>query len=448
MKNKKIAIGVFPRTAESVLVSYPADVVPYYIVHRGSEEEAWVKKFISQGQILPYEFIKKINGYPNGQSTLSIMNNSNLYSLLTKYDISHLLITIAKSSKREEWAKEHGITLVYTEFEKQMRYENKIWFDTFLKKNNISSPKSFLYTYDVHKFSIPFTGKVVLQKANSLGNSGTYILNTIEDIKKLIEKNSIQPNEEYLLREFISGKTYGIELFINSSTIAMSQARMQCFYDHEDIEGFRWFNGTQLVPTQEFSVSLQSKITTLFTQLGKLLHNDKYLGYAGIDCIIDDNENVFILECNPRFTSTSPLLIHYKETFSGLDTSNMFLEDFFASTPYSTSPHTFSYPTSVCNGSVLRLLLDPHSKKKRMKIKNIFPIGLYTCIDGKIEYKSPDIRNMGNTENEFIYYVDMKKNDWYYPNYFMGEIFANFPLFTKEGRVNEDGKTLLSHFTQ
>lgn len=438
-------IGIFPRTSETVLVSYPPTTKPYYLVAQGSREEAWIKKFIDSKFVVSYE-IGKEHGYHSTQSSLTIMEHSNLLSLLEQRNIKHILVTIAKSEKRHQWAQNNQIQLIYTNYHQQMKYENKLWFDSFLDKHRLPKPKSFFYQYDTHRYNIPFTRKVVIQKSNSLGNTGTYILDDITEIDSLFEKGKLQKNENYLVRQFIEGITYGIELFISSSTIAISQARIQCFYQHESIPDLKWFSGTQFVPSDIFSPSIKKSLTATLTRLATLLHQDGYLGYAGIDLIITDQGDIFILECNPRFTTSSPLLMQFRETFSGINTSALFIEEFLTPKQYLENPLYFPYPESNFKGSIVRLLLRPHAKEEKVEIKHELPLGLYALQNGTIKYQGPDTRALNNYEQAFSYYCDLKAGETYKRNLYSADIYANFPLYNHSGKINSEGRLLINYF--
>lgn len=439
-------IGIFPRTSETVLARFPQDTQPYFLVAKGSREEKWILEFIEPEYIVSFEIDEK-HGYHSNLSSVDIFEHSNLLELLHEKHIQHILITIAKSKERDAWAREHGITLIYTDLEKQYRYENKLWFDPFLEKHKLPKPRSMVYRFDRDGHQIPFSGKVVIQRGESLGNDGTFILDDITHIDRLIEKEILKKDEEYLLREFIYGSTFGIELFISSEVLALSQARIQCFYQHEEDEDIKWFSGTQFVPSSTLSPALKQRLTETLTTLAKLLAEDGYLGYAGIDVMVDKDDNIFILECNPRFTTSSPLLMQYPETLSGIKTSEIFIHEFLEAPSQQKGQTVVGYPESEFEGSVLRLILRPHSTTEMVTIEKEHPIGLYSYNNGEITFITSDIRQFHQHPGAFTYYCDLKKGETYKKNTYIADLFANFPLYHANGKINDDGRKIIEYFS-
>src|SRR5258708_4187457 len=76
----------------------------------------------------------------NYWSEKKILYSKEMLSQLKKNNISHINVTHRCSKIMKNWAKKNNIRLIGTPYNLQQRLENKIYFDSLLKKNALPSP--------------------------------------------------------------------------------------------------------------------------------------------------------------------------------------------------------------------------------------------------------------------------------------------------------------------
>lgn len=354
------------------------------------------------------------------------------------YNITHIYSTDNLTSTLNNLCERHKIQFLSCDYRQKCVYENKISFDTFLGQYAISKPPSQVY---FHGCTISVPGeKLVLQKADSWGSEGTVILPR-ETIAAWSADNNV--SEDRLLRTFISGKPYGITLFITDEIIALSVIRLQCFYENLLLKT-ELFKGLQWVPTKEFTQKAYRKLNEVFTNLASVLYEAGYFGYANIDFILN-NDEVYIIECNARTSAASFQLSLYPELISGVPHQELLVKQ-HKSGSRNKSPRILPIPSTEFTGSLMYIDVCVGKEDTEVCVKEMHALGLYEVTKNIIKHTdSNDILALKFTEG-FIYHTSAETGDVYKKTTTVQTIVSNIPLFTYEGKLTKIGEKIDREF--
>jgi hypothetical protein len=337
-----------------------------------------------------------------------------------------------------KWAKKNKIKIVTANFTLQNKIENKVWFDRFLIKNSLPVPPSQIIDFKINP-AIKLKGKLVLQEELTAGGEGTFFLRNDKDISDLIRQKKVVKNTKYLLRQFVSGRSYGLAVFIAPSQIYLSQLRLQCFgaeHDHK-----RHFLGIQWLPNQKLSSKARTEINSVFSRAGKVLRILGFKGFANFDFILSPQNKVYIIECNPRFSAATAQLLKFSTLADKIDILAAFLGE-----NKKTPEKIFKLGQENFSGSMLELNWQPRFKKDKMVISRIYNNGVYSYNNGQIKFLTPDIRKFSKSSEQFIYLSLLDRGDTFREFCSLGQVMSNFPIYTFNGKLNKDGGEILNYF--
>lgn len=148
---------------------------------------------------------------------------------------------------------------------------------------------------------LPSNESFILQGCTGAGGNDTYIVNadSWRSIEKLINKHEIYILSPYLQHSF-SVNTH----ILIGKNLALLPSSIQII-EHEDDRMI--YHGADFVEYKNVSDELKDKIDKLSMTIGNQIKNIGYKGILGIDYIISGND-VYFLEINPRFQSSTPLI--------------------------------------------------------------------------------------------------------------------------------------------
>lgn len=421
-------IAVFPWSLDYFLAP---DLDVYYLVAENRPEDAWTSKFLDNNKIIYYKFLKKQNSLDQ-QIEGNIFKYSNLAEKLKESNIKFICTTGDINKFSKDWANENDIQFIETKTGWQGKLENKIYFDKFLAKNNLSKPKSLTSKPSDSIFNFFKNNNIVLQQASSCGGEGTFFLQNKEDLNKLIEDKKINIKYNYLFRQKVPGIAYGATLFVAPGVIALSALRRQCFSGRE-------FKGINWLETSFFSQEEQEIINKNFKALGEALYKKKFFGFAGMDFIFGE-DGFYFIECNPRLSLSTAQNFAFLELSSGLNIAKLFLEN-FCNNDFQNNFKFYDLPNISFDGAVLEV------NRPAGVVKNIYQAGIYSYINNEIIFKDADIRKIDiNNKQDFIYMSLLNKGERYYCQITSGNVLSNFALFDKNGKLNKVGETIEKYF--
>ncbi len=387
-------IGVFPSDLEPLMLFTDKRFSLRYLIAKNTAEDSWAGKFLPKKQCSRYALgIKKTF---EDCSFADILYRSNIKNLIASEGIKYLWLTVDNEDRPliKKWAKAHNIKIIGPDFAQQKKFEDKIWFDRFLARERLPKPASQIYRPLQAKLRL--AGKLVLQEVASAGSEGTFFINQPADVTGLLREKKISDKKNYLVRRFARGLPCGITVLVTPDTVALSAVRQQCF-SKAKATGQPVFKGIQWLPYRNIKKA-EKNINRVFEHLGRIMHEKKYFGYANVDFIIDSAGGIKIIECNPRFSTSTAQLAKMPALISGLRAGNKLINDFIQNRAYGNNFKFYPLPKTVFTGCVLNV----DAAAGTRTAKNIPPIGLYRQAAGQAKYLTPDIRKL-NISNEFIW---------------------------------------------
>lgn len=217
------------------------------------------------------------------------------------------------SPKIETWSHEHSIPVISPSYELQQKLEDKIFFETFAKQNDLPTPPGrILNTMEEAMEWKEFPA--VLQRPRSHGGQGTFYVESREQWEEKIRANA--NGFPLLVRRYMDGISLGVTLLITTNKVIFSALREQMIFIKE--EALNKYLGIQWIKTNQIGEMGIQKIEAMLTWLAMGLQIMGYRGSAGID-FIWDGENPYLLECNPRSALSSIQLSQNASLFHGLN---------------------------------------------------------------------------------------------------------------------------------
>lgn len=182
----------------------------------------------------------------------------------------------------KKWLDEHEIPVI--------KYE------TFLGKE-------ILYSKLSHHFN-HYTS-FVIQQCHGGGGVGTFKVDC-ENVSKIIER--LQPLQQYIVSPFLESISVNTHIFISSKQTILSPGSIQLV---ETKDSQLLYSGCDYIAYRDLDNIIREKIKNLSLKIANFLRKENYSGIAGIDFIIDKNQNVYCAEINPRFQASTMLIDMY-----------------------------------------------------------------------------------------------------------------------------------------
>lgn len=180
--------------------------------------------------------------------------------------------------------------------------EDKINFYKICQKNNIPCLPTFIDTFtqeNFEKYQQMFDSKLVIQTRFGWAGKSTYIGSSWDDLKeKIVAKTTVK------FSPFLSGYSLTNNCCLTKSGPIQSPPALQ-------------FTGIPSLTQNPFTtvgrqwpsyspIEINEKIKKITKDFSEILKKTNYLGFFGLDFFITENQ-VFLLECNPRLTASSDL---------------------------------------------------------------------------------------------------------------------------------------------
>ena len=182
--------------------------------------------------------------------------------------------------------------------------EDKVKFYQFCEQEKIPVIPSHIDSFNKENFEKYSNGKeIVVQTHFGWAGNSTYLSDNYENLKNKISNNLIVKFSPYF-----KGSTYTNNCCLTK--YGLLQSPIACQLN----QGFHTVGRTWPSNLSELQIIETTKLTNLFGKSLSLLH---YRGYFGLDFLIN-NENIYILECNPRLTA-SFAFYHFLETKNNIN---------------------------------------------------------------------------------------------------------------------------------
>lgn len=203
--------------------------------------------------------------------------------------------------------KEHVIC--YNNEEILNKLNNKIRMKELLKNSSIPTIEYSIFTENELSLKnirkIIKKGKFIVQRSHGGGGIGTYIL----DGNTFSKHKSDFGSGRFLVSKYLTNSiSVNTHIFVSDTVNLVTPGSIQIIEQYDDQLVYR---GADFVSYKEIPQEIREEIRLLSIKICNMLRENGYLGVAGLDFIIDSNDNVFCTEINPRFQASSVIVSKY-----------------------------------------------------------------------------------------------------------------------------------------
>lgn len=439
-----LPVAFLLRGLDGFFLQPPEGVQLFALVPADTELASFAQRCWPAATLLPFRCKKESGPYP---TTEELLRSSDIAAVLRRHGIGALLLSCACSAGIAEWSQRHGIRLLMTEYAEQRRLEDKIWFHRFLQRLRLPSPQGG--SFRLGRDPLPVRGPAVLQIADSMGGEGTFFVGSAQDVAQLEEKGIVVPGQRYLLRRLIRGRPFGITVFVGPRDIILSALRLQCYYPAGADAARRAFAGIQWLPSAQLSPRLRRRLNQTFLSLGRALHRRRALGFANIDFMVDEQERIFILECNARMSAATPQLLSHPQLSSGQDLGLHFLRRFQTPSRCVNSPTEWPLPDSDFAGATLDLLVPGPTRPDRspaaLRLRRAYRSGRYRARDGGFAFLGPYARPLPSTDEISLFFFGQRGQSCVEEDT-LATVLSGGPLYDAQGSLLPLAQQILSYF--
>lgn len=346
-------VGVLPFGLDGLFMRRAARAAGFrYLVEAGSADERWVRRFVPAEAIVRFRLRAPL---PPSPTTLDLVRASDLGATCARAGIAHLLLDVGRSAALEAWARSHRLTWLAPGVAHRA-LEDKLVFHRLLARLGLPQPEGGPVTLDAAR-RLDLAAGWVLQEPTSAGGVGTFFVDAPADLDALAARGALVSGERYLARRRVAGRPLGVTLAVLPGLVALSAARLQCYFPRDPSVRAAEFAGLQWLPTASLGPRVASRLERVLLRLGHALHRRRYVGLANIDLMLEDRtDRVLLLECNARMAASSPQLFHHPELASGLDLADLLLAAFARRVPWPARGKTFGLPDAPFEGATLDVL--------------------------------------------------------------------------------------------
>lgn len=193
-----------------------------------------------------------------------------------------------------------GFYLLGTSQESIDLAEDREKFDMVLQRLKIPRPKGFyIRSFQEAKNVIEKIGfPILLRPSYVLGGRAMHIINNMEELESYFNRRDlILP---LWMDQFVLGKEAEVDLLCDGEDVFIPG-----IMEHIERAGIHSGDSTAVYPPYSLSSKVQEKIVEYSYKIALAL---KVRGLLNIQFVIDKNDEVFVLEANPRASRTVPFL--------------------------------------------------------------------------------------------------------------------------------------------
>lgn len=149
----------------------------------------------------------------------------------------------------------------------------------------------------------------VIQSSSGGGGVGTFLVSE-ENFDAI--RGALHPFSTYLVSAYVKNSiSVNTHLFISDKQTVLSPGSVQIV---ECEDGQLCYRGADFIAFRQISGICRDKVRQLSLKIANRLRELGYRGVAGVDFLIDKDENVYCMEINPRFQASTPLIDMYLQT--------------------------------------------------------------------------------------------------------------------------------------
>ncbi len=236
---------------------------------------------------------------PNSGQLLSSQKVIN-YIQETSVGRKVVIIPFKPSSKIEHLCRKFNWIVASVSHKINRFLEDKNQFLDFCKKNNlptIPAKKDFFNQENFIKYQHHFNSKLVIQTHFGWAGNSTFSADNWDDLK-----NKIPLNTPVKFSPFIKGYSLLNNCCLTKNGLVQSLPALQ----YTGIKPLT-HNPFATVGRQWPSMAPKNVIQTvqkITLDFSKFINDIGYIGFFGLDFLVDQNNYVYLLECNPRLTAS------------------------------------------------------------------------------------------------------------------------------------------------
>lgn len=198
--------------------------------------------------------------------------------------------------------RERGVTILGTSVDDIDRAEDREKFDQLLEELEIPRPKGSIAhnQHEAHKIAEELGFPVLVRPSYVLGGRAMEIVHTKEDLENyLAEAVRISPEHPVLVDRYLMGKEVEVDAICDGERVLIPG-----IMEHVERAGVHSGDSIAIYPPQTLNDNIIEKLVTYTKSIALRL---QVKGLLNIQFVIQ-NDDVYILEVNPRASRTVPFL--------------------------------------------------------------------------------------------------------------------------------------------
>ena len=210
---------------------------------------------------------------------------------------------------------QHGVKILGTSLEDIDRAEDRHEFEAMLRKLDIPQPQgeTAVTVEEALVIAQKIGYPVLVRPSYVLGGRAMEIVHNDDELKVYMATavKEISHDAPILVDKYIVGKELEIDAIADGENVFIPGVM-----EHIERAGVHSGDSISVYPTQIISEKVKETIIDYGIRIGKGFH---FIGLYNIQFIVDKDENVYVLEVNPRSSRTVPFL----SKITGIQMSNI-----------------------------------------------------------------------------------------------------------------------------
>lgn len=247
---------------------------------------------------------KKILNYNNDSVELDTFVKDNINKLISeKPNVKFMFYNNFYAYYLGNEILQHAICLNNVQILRFLRdkFKTRFWLSNYVPVLKVVAVSKEEISLKYFNKLFPGVNSYVLQGCTGAGGNDTYI---IDHTSYDFVKNKITPNDIYIVSPYLkSSFSVNVHVLIGRDVV-LTPASIQIVHEEEKR---LVYHGADFIEFQNIPDEIVKKIINYSQKIANMIKNLGYKGILGIDYIISGNE-VFFMEINPRFQSSSSLI--------------------------------------------------------------------------------------------------------------------------------------------
>ncbi|MFT7633532.1 MAG: hypothetical protein ACI87E_004588 [Mariniblastus sp.] len=145
----------------------------------------------------------------------------------------------------------------------------------------------------------------IVKLTHGYAGLGNYFIRNDSDASKMRQElDEYWPQATLVINEVVENIThdYGVQFYLRRNGSMVWLGFTEQLFD----DNVRWCGGTF---SADLQTQLKDELCTIVEPVGKHLHTRGYFGLVGIDILRDHQDQLYLVDVNPRLTGISPFLM-------------------------------------------------------------------------------------------------------------------------------------------